>query len=359
MQKENYNEDDDLLNDESPTENEEENSDQKYIHYQYTADKGQTPLRIDKFLMDRIEGVSRSKIQQATEVDCILVNGLPVKSNYKIKPLDVVALVMDKPRMHVEITPEDIPLNIVYEDSDLMIVNKQPGLVVHPGHGNYSGTLLNAIAFHLKDTPGFDANDPSLGLVHRIDKDTSGLLLIAKNANAKTFLAKQFISKTIRREYVALVWGAVAEKEGRIEGNIGRHPKNRMLMCVFPLGDEGKTAVTHYKVAEQLGYVTLVNCKLQTGRTHQIRVHMKHIGHTIYNDERYGGSDVLRGRNTTNYKQFIKNSFTDCPRQCLHAKTLGFTHPTTNEEMVFDSDLPADMQKVVEKWRTYVQNNEI
>ena len=255
MQKENYNEDDDLLdNDDSLTDNSEEKSAQesaseKYVHHQHIADKGQALLRVDKFLMDRIEGVSRNKIQQAAEADCILVNGKPVKSNYKVKPLDVVALVMDKPRLHVDITPEDIPLNIVYEDSDLIIVNKQPGLVVHPGHGNYSGTLLNAIAFHLKDMPGFDANDPNLGLVHRIDKETSGLLLIAKNAAAKTFLAKQFISKTIKREYVALVWGAVAEKEGRIEGNIGRDPKNRMLMRVFPLGDEGKTAVTHYRIS--------------------------------------------------------------------------------------------------------------
>lgn len=363
MQKEKYNEDEDLLDDDSLTDISEESTenkaDEKFIHYQYTADKGQTLLRVDKFLMDRIEGVSRSKIQQAAEADCILVNGKPVKSNYKIKPLDVVALVMDKPRMHVDITPEDIPLNIVYEDSDLIIVNKQPGLVVHPGHGNYSGTLLNAIAFHLKDMPGFDANDPNLGLVHRIDKDTSGLLLIAKNAAAKTFLAKQFISKTIKREYVALVWGAVGEKEGRIEGNIGRDPKNRMLMRVFPLGEEGKTAVTHYRVAEQLGYVTLVNCWLETGRTHQIRVHMKHIGHTIYNDVRYGGNDVLRGKNTSNYKQFIKNSFVDCPRQCLHAKLLGFTHPTTKEEMVFNSDLPTDMMKVVERWRSFIKNNEI
>lgn len=365
MQKENYNEEDDLLDDDDDiltdpiVEGAQRSEDEKFIHHQHTADKGQTPLRVDKFLMDRIEGVSRSKIQQAAEADCILVNGQPVKSNYKIKPLDVVALVMDKPRLHVEITPEDIPLNIVYEDDDLMIVNKPPGLVVHPGHGNYSGTLLNAIAFHLKDMPGFDANDPSLGLVHRIDKDTSGLLIIAKNAAAKTFLAKQFISKTIKRQYVALVWGAMAEKEGRIEGNIGRDPKNRMLMRVFPLGDEGKTAVTHYKVAEQLGYVTLVNCRLETGRTHQIRVHMKHIGHTIYNDERYGGNDVLRGQNTTNYKQFIKNSFIDCPRQCLHAQLLGFTHPTTLQEMVFESDLPADMLKVVERWRSFVQNNDI
>ena len=359
MQKENFNEEEDLLDEESLIDNIEESDEQKYIHYQYTADKGQTLLRIDKFLIDRIEGVSRNKIQQAAEAGCILVNGKAVKSNYKIKPLDVVALVMDKPRIEVEITPENIPLNIVYEDSDLLVINKEPGIVVHPGHGNYSGTLLNAIAYHLKDEPNFDANDPNLGLVHRIDKDTSGLLLIAKNPTAKTFLAKQFIARTTKREYVALVWGAVGENKGKIEGNIGRDLKNRMLMRVFPDGDQGKTAITHYEIAEKLGYVTLVNCKLETGRTHQIRVHMKHIGHTIYNDERYGGNEVLRGKNASKYKQFVRNTFEDCPRQCLHAKTLGFIHPATKVEMIFNSDLPNDMLKVVEKWRNYVQNNEI
>lgn len=359
MQKEKYNEDYDLLDDDSLIDNIEESGEQKYIHYQYTADKGQTLIRIDKFLIDRIEGVSRSKIQQAAEADCVLVNGKPVKSNYKIKPLDVVALVMNKPRIEVEITPEDIPLDIVYEDTQLLVVNKQPGIVVHPGHGNYSGTLLNALAYHLKNEPNFDANDPNLGLVHRIDKDTSGLLLIAKNPEAKSFLAKQFIARTTKREYVALVWGFVAENEGRIEGNIGRDPKNRLLMRVFPEEDEGKTAITHYKVEEHLGYVTLVNCRLETGRTHQIRAHMKHIGHTLYNDERYGGDGILRGKNTANYKQFVRNSFKDCPRQCLHAKTLGFIHPTTKEEMIFESPLPDDMLKVVERWRNYTQNNEI
>ena len=359
MQKEIFNEEENLLDEDSLTEHIQENNEEKYIHYQYTADKGQTLIRIDKFLIDRMEGVSRNKIQQAAEAGCVLVNGTAVKSNYKIKPLDVVALVMDKPRVEVEITPEDIALDIVYEDTDLLIVNKQPGIVVHPGHGNYTGTLLNAIAYHLKDEPNFDANDPNLGLVHRIDKDTSGLLLIAKNPEAKTFLAKQFSARTTKREYVALVWGAVEEKEGRIEGNIGRDPKNRLLMRVFPDGDQGKTAITHYKVVEQLGYVTLVNCKLETGRTHQIRAHMKYIGHTLYNDERYGGNEIMRGKNTSNYKQFVRNSFAECPRQCLHAKTLGFIHPTTKEEMIFESDLPNDMQKVVERWRNYIQNNEI
>ena len=357
MQKKEFEENDDLFDDDELTEESANNPEQKHIHYQFTADKGQSLLRVDKFLIDRIEGVSRSKIQQAAEANCVLVNGKPVKSNYKIKPLDVVALVMDRPRIEIDITPEDIPITIMYEDSDLMIVNKQPGLVVHPGHGNYNGTLINAIAYHLKDTPGFDPNDHNVGLVHRIDKDTSGLLLVAKNPTAKTFLAKQFINRTIKREYVALVWGMVGDDEGRIEGNIGRDPKNRMLMRVFPSADQGKTAVTHYRVAERLGYTTLVNCTLETGRTHQIRVHMKHIGHTIYNDERYGGNEILRGQNTSKYKQYIKNSFIDCPRQCLHAQTLGFIHPTTKEEMIFRSELPDDMMKVVKKWRSYLESN--
>lgn len=356
MQKENIDDIDDLFDASNLPEDNENNAEQKYIHYQFVADKGQTLLRVDKFLIDRIEGVSRNKIQQAAEAKCILVNGKAVKSNYKIKPLDLVALVMDKPRIELKIYPEKIPLDIVYEDDELMVVNKQPGLVVHPGHGNYTGTLINAIAYHLKDTPNFDANDPNVGLVHRIDKDTSGLLLIAKNAEAKVFLARQFKQKTIKRQYTALVWGSIKENEGRIEGNIGRDPKNRMLMRVFPLADQGKTAVTHYKVQERLGYVTLVGCRLETGRTHQIRVHMKHIGHIIFNDERYGGNDILRGQNTAKYKQFVKNSFDICPRQCLHAQTLGFIHPTTKEQMTFDSQLPDDMLKVVEKWRNYVES---
>ena len=356
MQKEEF---DDLLDDSDLTDGSEDITNQKYIHFQFIADKGQGLLRVDKFLMDRIEGVSRNKIQQAAEAGCILVNDKPVRSNYKIKPLEKVALVMDKPRIELEIIPEDIPLNIVYEDDDLIVVNKPPNFVVHPGHGNYSGTLLNAIAYHLKDMPNFDANDPSLGLVHRIDKDTSGLLLIAKNENAKSHLGKQFINRTIKRQYVALVWGVVEQDEGRIEGNIARDPKNRLLMRVFPEGDQGKTAITHYQVAERLGYVTLVNCQLETGRTHQIRVHMKYINHTLFNDARYGGDDVLRGKNFSKYKQFVKNCFDECPRQCLHAQTLGFIHPTTEKEMVFKSELPSDMLNVVEKWRKYIASNEI
>lgn len=358
MQKKEFDKIDSHLNDDLSI-NKENDTDKKYVHYQFTADKGQGLLRVDKFLVDRIEGVSRNKIQQAAEAGLILVNEESVKSNYKIKPFDKVALVMNTPRIELEIIPENIPLNIIYEDSELLVVNKPPGLVVHPGHANYTGTLVNALAYYLKDEQNFDPSDPRLGLVHRIDKDTSGLILIAKNPEAKTYLSKQFLSKTIRREYIALVWGSVAENEGRIEGNIERDPRNRMLMHVSQSEDQGKAAVTHYKVAEKLGYVTLVNCQLETGRTHQIRVHMKHIGHTLFNDERYGGNNILRGKNTAKYKQFVRNCFKACPRQCLHAQTLGFKHPTTGEELVFKSELPDDMQEVVEKWRRYINSNEI
>jgi 23S rRNA pseudouridine1911/1915/1917 synthase len=336
-----------------------EDNDQKYEHYRFVADKGQGLLRIDKFLSVRIEGISRNRIQQAAETESILVNGTPVKSNYKVKPLDVITIVMDSPRRELEIIPEDIPLNIVYEDDDLMVINKPAGLVVHPGHGNYSGTLVNALAFHLKHDNITDIADPRLGLVHRIDKDTSGLLLVAKTPEAKTNLSMQFFNKETKREYVALAWGNVAENEGRIEGNIGRDPKDRMLMRVFPDGEHGKPAVTHYSVIERLGYVTLVQCQLETGRTHQIRVHLKYIGHTIFNDERYGGNEVLRGTHFTKYKQFVQNCFAICPRQCLHARTLGFVHPRTKEEMFFTSTIPDDMQAVIEKWRGYVASREI
>lgn len=359
MQKKELDDSGDLLMNNDLTKNTDDNLTKKHIHFQFIADKGQGLLRVDKFLIDRIEGVSRNKIQQAAEAGYILVNDKPVKSSYKIKPLDKVALAMDKPRIELEVSPENIPLNIVYEDDDLIVVNKPPNFVVHPGHGNYTGTLLNAIAYHLKDMPNFDANDPSLGLVHRIDKDTSGLLLIAKNEHAKSFLGKQFIQRTIKREYVALVWGIVDQDEGRIEGNIGRDPKNRMLMRVFPLEDQGKHAVTHFKVIERLGYVTLIKCQLETGRTHQIRVHMKHIGHTLFNDERYGGNAVLRGNRSTKYKKFVRNCFDKCPRQCLHAHSLGFIHPTTEKEMFFESELPIDMLTVIEKWRKFLHNNEV
>lgn len=342
-----------FLEDDDELENQSSEPQTMYEHYRFIADKGQNMLRIDKFLSVRIEGISRNRIQQAAEAGCILVNNEPVKSNYRVKPLDVISIVMDQPRHELEIIPEDIPLDIVYEDDDLMVVNKKPGMVVHPGHGNYTGTLVNAIAYHLKYTQSMNIDDPRLGLVHRIDKDTSGLLLIAKTPEAKTKLSLQFYNKTTKRQYVALVWGNVEKDEGRIEGNIGRDPKDRMLMRVFLDGDQGKPAVTHYKVLERFGYVTLVQCRLETGRTHQIRVHMKHIGHTLFNDERYGGNEILRGTHFVKYKQFVYNCFVACSRQCLHAQTLGFVHPRTGEEMFFESNIPEDMEEVIKKWRIY------
>ena len=329
-----------------------------YEHYRYVADKGQGPLRVDKFLTARIEGTSRNRLQQAAEANSILVNGNPVKSNYKVRPLDVVTLVLKWPKRELEIIPENIPLNIVYEDDDLMVINKPPGMVVHPGHGNYTGTLVNAIAYHLKFDNIKDLEDPRLGLVHRIDKDTSGLLLIAKTPDAKTNLSGQFFRKETKRLYNALVWGNLDSDSGTIEGNIGRDPKDRMLMKVFPEGEQGKTAVTHYRVLERLGYVTLVECKLDTGRTHQIRVHMKHIGHTIFNDERYGGNEILRGTRFSKYNQFVHNCFDICPRQALHAKTLGFIHPRTSEEIYINSEIPDDMSMVIEKWRNYTASRD-
>ena len=333
-------------------------SQELYEHFRFVADKGQGLLRVDKFLHDRIEGVSRNRVQQAADAGYVLANDIPVKSNYKVKPGDVISVVMDRPRRELEIIPEDIPLDIVYEDDDLMVVNKPPGLVVHPGHGNYTGTLVNALAWHLKDNDKYDIKDPRLGLVHRIDKETSGLLVIAKTPDAKTNLGLQFFNKTTQRKYIALVWGTVKEDEGVVEGNIGRDLRDRMLMTVFPGGEFGKTAITHYKVLERLGYVTLVECQLETGRTHQIRVHLKYIGHTIFNDSRYGGNEILKGTAHTKYKQYIKNCFEICSRQTLHARTLGFIHPRTGEEMFFESEIPDDMKALIEKWRKYVNSIE-
>lgn len=330
-----------------------------YEHFRVVVDKGQSPVRVDKYLFERIVNASRNRIQKAAEAGMVIANGKSVKSNYKVKPLDVLTVMMDRPRYDNEIVPEDIPLNIVYEDKDLMVINKPAGLVVHPGCGNYHGTLVNAIAWHLKDNPDYDPNDPHVGLVHRIDKDTSGLLLIAKTPNAKTHLGLQFFNKTTKRKYQALVWGTVENDEGRIEGNIARNPKDRMQMAVFSDPEIGKHAVTHYRVLERLGYVTLVECVLETGRTHQIRVHMKHIGHTLFNDERYGGHEILKGTHFSKYKQFVNNCFDTCPRQALHAMTLGFVHPTTGEEMFFTSELPQDMSVLIEKWRTYISNRDI
>jgi 23S rRNA pseudouridine1911/1915/1917 synthase len=307
-----------------------------------------------------MSNTSRNRIQEAADAGNILANGKPVKSNYKVKPHDVITIVLAYPPSQFEIIPQDIPLHIVYEDDDILLVNKQPGLVVHPGFGNFDGTLLNAVAYHLKDNKDFDPNDSRIGLVHRIDKDTSGLLLLAKTEQAKTMLGKQFFDKTTQRKYHALVWGNVKEEEGTIVGALARDPRDRMLFTVFPAGENpaAKHAVTHYRVLERLGYVTLVECILETGRTHQIRVHMKHIGHTLFNDERYGGNEVLKGTTASKYKQFVKNCFDICPRQALHAKTLGFTHPRTGEFMHFESELLDDMKQLIEKWRAYAQTIE-
>ena len=334
---------DDTLDDLEPT----GNSGELYEHFKVVVDKGQSPVRIDKYLFERIVNASRNRIQAAADAGFVMANGKPVKSSYKVKPLDVLTVMMDRPKYDNDIIPEDIPLDIVYEDSELMVINKPAGLVVHPGCGNYHGTLVNAIAWHLRDVPTYDPNDPQVGLVHRIDKDTSGLLVIAKTPDAKTSLGMQFYNKTTKREYNALVWGIVEEDEGTITGNIGRNPKDRMQMAVMADSNQGKHAVTHYKVLERLGYVTLVKCVLETGRTHQIRVHMKHIGHVLFNDERYGGNEILKGTHFSKYKQFVNNCFDICPRQALHAKTLGFV-----------SELPKDMTELIEKWRTYISNRE-
>ena len=332
----------------------EDSEDEFFEHYRFVADKGQSLLRIDKFLVDRIENASRNRIQLAAGLGYIRVNNKPVKSNYKVKPGDLITVIMDQPRRELEIIPEEIPLQIVYEDDDLMVIDKPPGLVVHPGHGNYTGTLMNAIAWLQKDSLHFESNDPRHGLVHRIDKDTSGLLVVAKTPDAKTNLGLQFSNKTIQRKYVALVWGNVKNDMGRIEGNIGRDPKDKMKMIVFPEGEYGKSAVTHYSVLERLVYTSLIECRLETGRTHQIRVHMKYIGHTVFNDERYGGNEILQGERHAKYKQFIKNCFDICPRQALHAQTLGFIHPGNGKEIFFESPVPNDMIQLIEKWRHFV-----
>lgn len=335
-----------------------EGQDGLYEHFRVVVDKGQAPVRIDKYLFERIVNASRNRIQTAADAGFVMANGKPVKSSYKVKPLDVLTVMMDRPKYDNDIVPEDIPLDIVYEDDDLMVINKPAGLVVHPGCGNYHGTLVNAIAWHLRDIPSYNPNDPQVGLVHRIDKDTSGLLVVAKTPDAKTSLGLQFYNKTTKREYNALVWGIIDEDEGTVEGNIGRNPKDRMQMAVMSDPEQGKHAVTHYHVLERLGYVTLVKCVLETGRTHQIRVHMKHIGHVLFNDERYGGHEILKGTHFSKYKQFVNNCFEICPRQALHAKTLGFVHPRTGKEMFFTSELPKDMANLLERWRNYISNRE-
>jgi 23S rRNA pseudouridine1911/1915/1917 synthase len=332
------------------------NENEMYEHFRFVSDPGQSILRVDKFIAGRIDKASRSRIQLAADAGNIHVNGIPVKANYKVKPGDVVTVMMDYPKRELKIIPEDIPLNIVYEDDDLLVINKPPGLVVHPGHGNYSGTLINALSHYYQDLPLFNTNDTRPGLVHRIDKDTSGLLVIAKTEMAKSALFLQFYEKTSYRKYVALVWGNLKEERGTVEGNIGRSINNRQVFTVFPEGDYGKHAVTHYKVIERLGYVNLIECQLETGRTHQIRVHMKHIGHPLFNDSTYGGDQILRGTTFSKYKQFVHNCFKILPRQALHAKSLGFLHPSTGKMMLFESELPEDMHLVIDKWRNYIAN---
>ena len=324
----------------------------EFEHYKFVADKGQNPLRVDKFLLNFVEFATRNKIQQSIKAGNVRVNDAVVKSSHKVKGNDVVTIVLSYPKEKHELIPQDIPLNITYEDDEMLIVNKEAGMVVHPGFGNYDGTLVNALAFHFQNLPNMGEEDRP-GLVHRIDKNTSGILVVAKSERAMTVLARKFADRDLNRKYIALVWGDVKEDEGIITGNIGRSLKNRKVMDVFSDGEYGKHAVSHYKVLERFGYTTLIECKLETGRTHQIRAHFKFIGHPLFNDEEYGGDAILKGTTFTKYKQFVNNCFKICPRQALHAKSLGFTHPTTNEEVFFDSELAEDMQQLIDKWRKY------
>ncbi len=331
--------------------------DELHEHHHFTAGPSQKPLRVDKFLMNFIENSTRSKIQAAIKNGSVRANEEIVKANYKVKPGDDIRVLLDHPKPEHLLVAENIPLDIIYEDDTLVVVNKPAGMVVHPGHGNYSGTLINALIYHFENLPNNSSERP--GLVHRIDKDTSGLLVIAKTEQAMAYLSAQFAAKTSEREYVAIAWGSFEEPKGTVEGNIGRHPKNRLQNTVWEgdNADNGKPAVTHYEVMESFGYVTMIKCRLETGRTHQIRVHMKHIGHTLFNDERYGGEKILKGTNFTKYKQFVDNCFKILPRQALHARTLGFEHPVTREWMRFDSPIPEDMAACIEKWRGYATNS--
>jgi 23S rRNA pseudouridine1911/1915/1917 synthase len=324
-----------------------------FEHHRIVVDKGQQLMRIDKYLVNRLENLSRSRIQAAAEAGNILVNERSVKSNYKIKPEEVISIVLPHPPRETEILPEEIPLDIVFEDEHVLVINKKAGLVVHPGVGNYTGTLINGLYYYFRDLPLFQSGDMRPGLVHRLDKNTSGILLIAKTELALNRLAKQFFDRTTSRKYLALVWGNLDEKEGTIEGHIGRDMRDRTRMRVYPDGSQGKPAVTHYKLIERLGYLSFVECQLETGRTHQIRVHFQHIRHPLFNDETYGGDQILKGTTFTKYKQFVQNCFQLLPRHALHAKSLGFTHPATGEKMFFESELPEDMTRVIEKWRRY------
>jgi 23S rRNA pseudouridine1911/1915/1917 synthase len=344
---------DELTNDPSA---DEENSG-LYEHVNITVDKKQEPLRIDKFLLIFRQNSSRNKISQTCKAGNVIVNGNPVKQNYRVKPGDEISVLLAHPPRANTIIPQDIPINIVYEDNDLIIVDKDPGMVVHPGFGNWDGTLVNALAYHFSKDPNYNSDLDRVGLVHRIDKDTSGLLVIAKTEYALSFLAKQFFDRTTKRLYWAFVWGNVKDDTGTVTGHIGRHPKNRMQMYTYEDGSHGKHAVTHYKVLERFRYMTWIECKLETGRTHQIRAHLKHIGHTLFNDARYEGNIIMRGVNLPKYKQFVQNVFEVLPRHALHAHTLGFIHPTTKKEMYFESPMPKDMQDASERWRKYLDNN--
>ena len=350
----------DLPTEPEPVDEEDEEVDQLYEHYAITADQGQEPLRVDRFLVNMMPKISRSRIQRAASSGFIFVNGEPVKSNYKVKPLDRVSMRLERPPMTLEITPQEMPLEIVYEDDWLLVVNKPAGLVVHPGHGNWDGTLLNGLAWYLRHDPDFDVNDPAIGLVHRIDKDTSGLLVIAKTAEVKSALGKQFFDHSTRREYVAVIWGHMDPADGVLRSNIARDPRDRTRMAPFPYeGEVGKTAVTHYSTEEYLGYLSQVRCRLETGRTHQIRVHLSHEGHPLFNDAVYGGDRILRGNRFASYKKFVENAFAICPRQALHAQTLGFFHPILKRQMDFSSTLPPDMTALIEKWRKYVDDGNV
>ncbi|MGA0048363.1 MAG: RluA family pseudouridine synthase [Flavobacteriaceae bacterium] len=346
-----------MENDDHVQEDEFSNSDLLYEHFSFKADLGQSPLRVDKFLMSRIENATRNKIQQAAKAGSIHVDGQPVKSNFKIKGGNTVKVLFTHPPYENLLVPEAMELDIVYEDDYLVVLNKEAGLVVHPGHGNYAGTLLNGLLHHFTQLPKNSNDRP--GLVHRIDKDTSGLLVVAKTESAMTHLAQQFFEKTSERKYKALVWGDFETDQGTYTGAIGRHPKNRLQMAVFEDNSEGKQAVTHFKVVERFGYVTLVECQLETGRTHQIRAHMKYYGHPLFNDARYGGDAILKGTNFTKYKQFVENCFKILPRQALHAETLGFVHPVTGEKMQFETPIPPDMEEALEKWRHYAKHKNL
>ncbi len=330
-----------------------------FEHFRYTCDPGQSLLRIDRYITDRIENTSRSRIQNAADAGCLLVNGKPVKSSYKVKPGDIIQIVLPTPPREIELIPQDIPLDIVYEDEDVIVVNKEPGMVVHPAYGNYSGTMVNALMWHLKDLPLFSSGESRPGLVHRIDKNTSGLIVVAKNEYALNRLSKQFYDRSTDRRYIALIWGSPSQPEGTITGNVGRNLKDRKIMQVFPDGNQGKNAITHYRVLEDFGYTSLVECKLETGRTHQIRVHFSYIRHPLFNDSEYGGDQIIKGTTFTKYQQFVRNCFKILPRQALHAKTLAFDHPVTGKRHEFDSPLPHDMQQVIDKWRRYISGRDL